>query len=89
MPGWRPSTYDDPFIAVSAEGQVFVSVPGRNQLLYTTTTGEALLRWGGKGNDFASLTLPSGVAVAPDGTVVTVDRGNSRIMRFKLPASGQ
>ena len=89
VPGWQPSTYDDPFIAVSAEGQVFVSVPGRNQLLYTTTTGEALLRWGGKGNDFASLTLPSGVAVAPDGTVVTVDRGNSRIMRFKLPASGQ
>ncbi|KPV50461.1 hypothetical protein SE17_26820 [Kouleothrix aurantiaca] len=87
--GWQPSTYDDPFIAVGANGQVFVSVPGRNQLLYTTTAGDALWRWGGKGNDFASVTLPSGVAVAPNGNVYTVDRGNSRIMSFKLPASGR
>ena len=89
VPGWQPSTYDDPFIAVGANGQVFVSVPSRNQLLYTTTAGDALLRWGGKGNDFASITLPSGVAVAPNGNVYTVDRGNSRIMNFKLPASGR
>lgn len=89
VPGWQPNTYDDPFIAVSAEGQVFVSVPGRDQVLYTTLTGEPLLRWGGKGNDFASLATPSGLAVAPDGTLLTVDRGNSRILRFKLPASGR
>ena len=46
------------------------------------------LRWGGKGVDTASLTLPSGVAVAQDGTVYVVDRGNNRVLQFKLPTLG-
>jgi sugar lactone lactonase YvrE len=87
--GWLPNTYDDPFIAASKDGQVYASVPERNQMLYATSTGDALLRWGGTGTDFASLTLPSGVAVAEDGTLYVVDRGNNRIMHFKLPASGR
>ncbi|HNP69820.1 MAG TPA: TIGR03663 family protein [Kouleothrix sp.] len=86
--GWQPNTYDDPFIAAGADGQVFVSVPSRNQVLYATIAGEQLLRWGGKGSDFASLTLPSGVAVSAKGEVYVVDRGNNRVMRFKMPNSG-
>jgi sugar lactone lactonase YvrE len=89
VPGWQPNTYDDPYIAASSDGQVFVSIPNRDQVLYATVTGEQLLRWGGKGNDFASLTLPSGVAVGSDGMVYVVDRGNNRVMHFKLPASGR
>ena len=89
VPGWQPNTYNDPYIAVSKDGQVYVSVPERNQMLYTTSTGEPLLRWGGSGTDFASLTLPSGVAAAEDSTLYVVDRGNNRIMHFKLPASGR
>ncbi len=83
--GWQPNTYDDPSIAASGDGQVFVSVPSRNLVVQTNNLGEVLLRWGGKGNDVASLTLPSGAAVGPDGSVYVVDRGNNRIMRFKLP----
>ena len=87
--GWQPNTYNDPFIAVSKDGLVYASVPERNLMLYATTNGDPLLRWGGSGNDFASLTLPSGTAVGEDGTVYVVDRGNNRIMHFKLPASGR
>ncbi len=87
--GWQPNTYNDPFIAVSKDGLVFASVPDRNQMLYATSTGDPLLRWGGSGTDFASLTLPSGAAVGQDGSVYVVDRGNNRIMHFKLPASGR
>ena len=83
--GWQPSTYDDPFIAASAGGQVFASVPGRNIVLYANARGDVLLRWGGKGDDTASLILPSGVAVGADGSVYVVDHGNGRVLRFTLP----
>jgi uncharacterized protein (TIGR03663 family) len=89
VPGWQPNTYSDPFIAAGKDGVVYASVPERNLMLYATASGEPLLRWGGKGTDFASLTLPSGAAVAPDGTLYVVDRGNNRVMHFKLPASGR
>ena len=85
VPGWQPNTYDDPYIAAGPNGQVYASVPGRNQVLAANLNGDIQLRWGGKGVDTASLTLPSGVAVAQDGTVYVVDRGNNRVLHFKMP----
>ena len=58
-------------------------------MISANLNGEMLLRWGGKGVDTASLTLPTGVAVGPDGTVYVVDRGNNRVLRFKMPALGR
>lgn len=84
VPGWFAQTYDDPSISVQ-NGRVAVSVPGSNAVLLTDTAGNSLLRWGGTGTDFASLTRPSGLTFAQDGTLFVVDRGNARIMHFKLP----
>jgi DNA-binding beta-propeller fold protein YncE len=84
--GWQPNTYDDPYIAASPSGQIYASVPGRNLMVQTSQVGDVLLRWGGNGADTASLSLPSGVAVGPDGTVYVVDRGNNRVLRFQVPA---
>lgn len=84
VPGWFSQTYDDPSIAVH-NGQVAVSVPGSNAVLLTDSAGNQLLRWGGVGTDLASLKLPSGLSFAPDGSLYVVDRGNGRIMHFKLP----
>ena len=84
VPGWFAQTYDDPSISVH-NGQVAVSVPGSNAVLLTDSAGNQLLRWGGAGTDLASLKLPSGLSFAPDGTLYVVDRGNGRIMHFKLP----
>ncbi len=67
--GWQASTYYDPFIAASPSGQVYVTVPGRDTVLYANLRGDVLLRWGGKGTDNASVTLPSGVAVGADGAI--------------------
>lgn len=85
VPGWASGTYDDPFLAAGPGGQIFVSVPSRNQVLYANPQGDVLLRWGGAGSDTASLSAPSGVAVAPDGTVLVADRGNARALRFQIP----
>jgi uncharacterized protein (TIGR03663 family) len=83
--GWLPQTYDDPAIT-ARNGQVAVSIPGRNTIWLTDSTGQERLRWGGAGSDTASLQLPSGLALAEDGTIYVVDRGNSRILHFRLPS---
>jgi uncharacterized protein (TIGR03663 family) len=83
--GWEPNTYNDPSLGVSADGEVYVSVPARGQVFAATTLGSALLRWGGTGDDLASLNSPSGVAVGPAGDVYVVDRDTGRVLRFTLP----
>jgi uncharacterized protein (TIGR03663 family) len=83
--GWRPNTYDDPTIAVGADGKVFVSVPSRNEVMAFNQRGDVLLRWGGPGDDLASLNSPSGIAPAPGGAVWIADRSRNRALRFELP----
>jgi uncharacterized protein (TIGR03663 family) len=87
MAGWQPNTYDDPYLTVSKSGDVYASMPSRNQVLAMDQRGAVKLRWGGKGLDNASFTLPSGLAVGPDGKVYVVDRGNNRVMEFELPGA--
>ncbi|NJN19671.1 MAG: TIGR03663 family protein [Oscillochloris sp.] len=84
--GWRPNTYDDPSIASSPEGDVYVSVPSRQQVVAANMRGDTLLRWGGGGNDLASLNAPSGMAIAPDGSVWVADRTSRQVLRFVLPS---
>lgn len=84
--GWSANTYDDPSIAASPDGTVYVSVPSRNQVVAFNLRGDVLLRWGGRGSDLASLSSPSGIAVAPDGQVWVVDRAADRALRFSMPA---
>ncbi|NNJ11372.1 TIGR03663 family protein [Chloroflexales bacterium ZM16-3] len=83
--GWKANTYDDPSIAASPDGTVYVSVPSRQQVLAANLRGDVLLRWGGAGDDLASLNNPSGMAVAPDGSLWVVDRSSARALRFVLP----
>ncbi len=83
---WKPDTYDDPSIGVSPDGQVYVSLPKLHTVLAANMRGDVLLRWGGKGDDLASLNLPSGIAVGPDDGVYVVDREHGRVLRFEVPA---
>jgi uncharacterized protein (TIGR03663 family) len=83
--GWRPNTYDDPSIAASRDGEVFVSVPSRNEVMAFNLRGDLLLRWGGQGSDLASLGSPSGIGIAADGAVWVADRQLNRALRFVLP----
>lgn len=83
--GWRPNTYDDPSITASPQGQVYVSVPSQQLVLAANLRGDIGLRWGGAGEDLASLNSPSGIAVGPDGSVYVVDRQSGRVLRFMLP----
>ncbi len=83
--GWRANTYDDPSLAASPDGTVYVSVPSRQQVMAANLRGDVLLRWGGAGENMASLNSPSGMAVAPDGSLWVADRARARALRFVLP----
>ncbi len=83
--GWSPNTYEDPSIAVSRDGRVYVSVPLQQRVVATNARGDVVLRWGGAGQDEASLNAPSGIAVGPQGEVYVVDRNTHRVLRFTLP----
>lgn len=83
--GWKPNTYDDPSLTASPDGRVFVSVPAQQAVLGANGRGDILLRWGGAGDDAASLNTPSGMVIAPDGTILVVDRTTGRLLRFVLP----
>ncbi|WP_322512754.1 NHL repeat-containing protein, partial [Chloroflexus sp.] len=84
--GWQANTYDDPMLAVSPDGTVYVAVPARQQVLVANAGGEALLNWTGVGNDGVPIISPSGLAVAADGSIWAVDRLGGRAARFSLPA---
>lgn len=83
--GWKPNSYEDPSLGVSPTGQVYVSVPSQQQVLAFTPRGELSLRWGSAGKDLASFNWPSGIAVGNEGSILVVDRGNARVLRFRLP----
>jgi uncharacterized protein (TIGR03663 family) len=83
--GWEPDTYEDPAIAVGPDGLVYVSVPTRQVVLAANMRGDILFRWGGAGDDMASLNLPSGVAVDSNGYVYVGDRSSDRVLRFEMP----
>ena len=83
--GWATSTYLDPFIAVNPQGQVVVSVPSQNQATLYDNTGKALLVWGGNGEPDVSMSGPSGVSFAPDGSVYVAEKGTGQVQRWVLP----
>lgn len=83
--GWRPNTYDDPALTAGPDGTVFVSVPGRSQVVSFNLRGDPLLRWSGQSNDLVALTSPSGLVVDAEGAVWVTDRATNRVLRFVLP----
>lgn len=83
--GWRPDTYEDPYIALGPNGLVLVSVPLQQRVTAANLRGDVVLRWGGTGEDLAALNSPSGIATGPDGSVYVADRDRGRVLRFELP----
>lgn len=82
--GWQAQTYDDPYVTIRGT-KILASVPKKNAISVTGSDGVETLRWGGSGADTASMTNPSGVAFGPNDSVYVVDRGNNRIMVFRIP----
>ena len=84
--GWYGQSLDNkPFIAVNAEGHVFVTDPEQYRVIEFTGEGDVVRTWGDFGDTPTTFELASGIAVDPDGHVWVTDGANNRIMRFTLP----
>ncbi|MFO3797273.1 MAG: hypothetical protein ACK8QZ_08325, partial [Anaerolineales bacterium] len=74
-----------PYIAVNAQGHVFVSVPEMYRILEFDAQGQIVRAWGEYGVEPDRFALPSGLAVDPQGNLWVCDSANHRIMKFPLP----
>ena len=82
--GWgTQSVVNKPYLAVdSARGLVYATDPEGYRVLVFDTGGQFKATFGLYGNDAQSFTLPTGIAVGPDGRVYVADGGSDRIMIF-------
>jgi DNA-binding beta-propeller fold protein YncE len=68
-------------LAVTADRLFVVDTP-RHEVVVLSHGGEVLGRWGGHGGQAGELAYPTGIAIAPDGTLLVVDALNFRVARF-------
>jgi uncharacterized protein (TIGR03663 family) len=84
--GWFSQSLDNkPFIAVNAQGHVFITDPEGFRIMEFTGEGELLRVWGDYGSELSNFGLPSGIAVDPDGGIWVTDATFQRILRFTVP----
>ena len=84
--GWYGQSLDNkPFIAVNAEGHVFVTDPEQYRVIEFTGEGEVVRTWGDLGDSATTFGLASGIAVDAEGHVWVTDGAYNRILRFTLP----
>jgi predicted membrane-bound mannosyltransferase/DNA-binding beta-propeller fold protein YncE len=84
--GWYGQSLDNkPFIAVNAEGHVFVTDPEQYRVIEFTAEGEVVRTWGDFGDTPATFGLTSGITVDAEGHIWVTDGLYNRILRFTLP----
>jgi DNA-binding beta-propeller fold protein YncE len=83
---WFGQSLDNkPFIAVDAQGNVFVTDPEGYRVIEFTSTGQFVRTWGDFGVGADEIGLAAGVTVDPTGSVWVTDAGNNRILKYTLP----
>lgn len=84
--GWKGQSLDNkPFLAVSpVNGHVFVTDPENPRVLEFDAEGTFVRGWGKYSSGTDGFGLASGVAVAPDGSVLVSDGANNVILRFNV-----
>lgn len=70
-------------VALALDGErILVADPPRHQVVVLSRAGEVLARWGRRGSADGEFHFPTGVARAPDGTLLVVDALNFRVARL-------
>jgi len=80
------SVVNKPYLAVDAQGRVFISDPEGYRIIAYDNNGQVIVTWGQYGQDRTSLALPTGLAFDNEGNLLVADANNNRIMKFAVPA---
>lgn len=86
--GWfGESTDNKPYIAVSAQGNIFVSDPEGSLILEYSSAGELLHVWDLRGVVDDEIVMPVDIEFSTDGTMWVSDATNNMIYGYTLPAN--
>jgi predicted membrane-bound mannosyltransferase/DNA-binding beta-propeller fold protein YncE len=90
--GWDASRSEDkyhlaaeekPYLAIDSNGFVYVTDPSNFRVLVFDSEGNYVLSFGKQGTDAGSFLLPTGIAVAQDGTIYVADAHRSVIAVYE------
>ena len=76
------SINNKPYLAIDAEGRVYVTDPEGYRVLVFDQTGQYLGRFGQFGVGLDGFGLPNGIRTDSAGNIYVVDSGNSRILKY-------
>ena len=81
--GWYGQSLENkPYVALDAQGRVYVTDPEGYRVLVFDRDGVFLTMWGDYGTDNSAFGLASGMAVDKSGNIYVTDAGNHRLMKF-------
>ncbi|MDD5369118.1 MAG: TIGR03663 family protein [Anaerolineaceae bacterium] len=83
---WYGQSLDNkPFLAVDAQGNVFVADPEGYRVIEFDGQGKFIRTWGDNTTDPTGFGVVAGIAVDASGDPWVADAGNMRIMHFPMP----
>jgi len=86
VPGWQSrEIYHKPFVAASANGDVYVTDPESYRVIVYDGSGQLKATFGDYGTEADRFGLPNGIAVDEvAGTILIADADNNRVMVMPL-----
>ena len=73
----------------SADGTIFLTDPEGSLVHQYDMNGKLVRTWNGAGGDIDRYSVPTGITLAPDGSVWVVDMENNSVNKFVLPPLGE
>jgi DNA-binding beta-propeller fold protein YncE/tetratricopeptide (TPR) repeat protein len=71
-------------MAVDSYGFIYVLDRSNSKVVEQSPEGQVIGKFGSRGKDKGQMKNAEGIAVAPDGTLIVLDTGNSRVLRVTL-----
>jgi uncharacterized protein (TIGR03663 family) len=80
---WPSNSLDNkPYLTVDSQGRVYLTDPEGYRVIVFDPNGKALAEFGQYGPENNSFGLPTGLALAPDGSLWVADAGNNRVEHY-------
>jgi uncharacterized protein (TIGR03663 family) len=83
--GWASDSIEDkPYLALDAQGRVYLSDPEGYRVIALSPEGKPLVVFGQYGPEENAFGLPIGVGADPAGVIWVADAGNNRLVKYDV-----